>query len=165
IDSYNRSPSTKSAKRSKANSMALLRERAEKRLRQEKKDVNGMSSDDLKSAIHELHVHQIELEMQNEQLRISHVEVERARERYVELFDSAPVGYLTLNKHGIIAQANLTSVSMLGLERSKLLAIPFSRFVVSEDQEAYYLCWRRVFESPSSQSCDVRLRPAAGEAF
>src|SRR5215831_13586717 len=109
-------------------SMAVLRASAEEMLRHEEEGLGSLSSAELKNAIHELHVHQIELEMQNEQLRITQGELEEARERYVELYDFAPVGYLTLNKHGIILQANLTSVSILGVERSRLLKQPFSRF-------------------------------------
>jgi PAS domain S-box-containing protein len=146
-------------------SIVALRTRAENKLRHRKENLQGMSTEELKGVVHELRVHQVELQMQNEQLRATQAELEQARERYVELFDFAPVGYLTLNKHGIIVQANLTCVGMLGTERSRLLSTPFSRFVVSVDQEAYYLCWRKVFESHGRQFCDVRLQPSAGEPF
>src|SRR5882672_4688560 len=143
----------------------LLRLRAEEQLRDENETLTGMTPEQMRAVIHDLHVHQIELEMQNEQLRFTQAELETARERYVELYDFAPVGYLTVSKEGVIQQANLTSVSMLAVERSRLLLLPFSRFVFRADQEAYYLCWRKVFESGLKQVCELRLRPAAGATF
>ncbi len=131
----------------------------------EGEDLGGMSAEQMQAVIHDLHVHQIELEMQNEQLRLSQEDLEAARERFVELYDFAPVGYLTLNKEGLIVQANLTSVSMLGVERSRLVNVSFSRFVSSDDQEAYYHCWRKVFQSAGTHSCELRLRPASAEMF
>ena len=70
--------------------------------------------------LHELQVHQIELEMQNEQLRASQQELEQARERYVDFYDFAPVGYLTLNDRGMISEINLTGAAMIGVERHAL---------------------------------------------
>ena len=143
----------------------LLRSQAEERLQREGETLGGMSAEQMQAVIHDLHVHQIELEMQNEQLRLSQEDLEAARERFVELYDFAPVGYLTLNKEGLIVQANLTSVSMLGVERSRLVNLSFSRFVSSEDQEAYYHCWRKVFQSAGTHSCELRLRPSSAELF
>src|SRR2546430_11236104 len=104
----------------------LLRLRAEEQLQREEENLSGMSAEQMQAVIHDLHVHQIELEMQNEQLRLSQEDLESARERFVELYDFAPVGYLTLNKEGLIVQANLTSVAMLGVERSRLVNQSFS---------------------------------------
>ncbi|MDO8989738.1 MAG: hypothetical protein Q7U91_08895 [Sideroxyarcus sp.] len=75
---------------------------------------------------HELEVHRIELEMQNEHLRQSYQELEESRDRYVNFFDFAPVGYLTLNSDGMIDEINLTAASLLGVERSKLLQYRFA---------------------------------------
>jgi PAS domain S-box-containing protein len=143
----------------------VLRSRAEEQLRRKPEDLADKSRAEIQAVVHELHVHQIELEMQNEQLRSAQEEIEASRERYVELYDFAPVGYLTVNKGGFISHANLTSVSMLGVERGRLISLPFSRFVLAEDQESYYFCWRKVFESPAGQSCELRLRPQAGSTF
>jgi signal transduction histidine kinase len=116
-------------------------------------------------ALHELQVHQIELEMQNEQLRATQAELEIAREQYADLYEFAPVGYMTLSEGGLILAANLTSSTMLRVERSALLSVPFSRFVVPQDQDAYYFCWRRVLSAPRKEVCEVRLRPAGFPVF
>src|SRR5512146_2617160 len=103
--------------------------------------------------------------MQNEQLRQAQGELEQARERYVALYDYAPVGYLTLSERGLILAANLTSRNLLGSPRSELLALPFSRFVFPEDQDRFYLCLRQAFASQLTTTCELRVRPAAGGVF
>ena len=87
-----------------------------------------------KHLLHELQVHQIELEMQNEALRQKQTELEAARNRYVDLYEFAPVGYLTLDANGMIEEANLTATTMLGVERRNLLCRGFGALVVEEDQ-------------------------------
>src|SRR5262245_23780191 len=130
---------------SHSSSLALLRRKAEERLRQKEQRLPRMSRDAMRALIHELQVHQIELQMQNEQLRLTQEELEEARERYVELFDLAPVGYLTLDREGVILQANITSETMLALERSRLLTMPFSLFVFRPDRRKYQLWWPKIF--------------------
>jgi PAS domain S-box-containing protein len=142
-----------------------LRSRAEDQLQRQGESLNGLTSDQMQAIIHDLHVHEIELEMQNEQLRETQADLEAAREQFVELYDFAPIGYLTLDRSGIIKRANLTSVSMLGVERARLVSKPFNRFVIPSDQEAYYHCWRKVFASPGTHSCELRLQPSKGEIF
>jgi len=90
---------------------------------------------------HELQVHQIELEMQNEALRQVQIELEESRDRYVDLYEFAPVGYLTLAREGLIESANLTGAALLGVERNKLLRHRFDSYVIPEDCER----WRRLF--------------------
>ena len=75
-------------------------------------------------------VHEIELEMQNEELRRSQETLEESRNEYAELYDFSPVGYLTLDKKGLVTRANLTACSLLGIKRSLLLEKPFSGFVL-----------------------------------
>ncbi|PWU12876.1 MAG: hypothetical protein C5B50_20710 [Verrucomicrobia bacterium] len=136
-----------------------LRSQAEERLRHERPEaaITGMPVDQIQATLHELHVHQIELEMQNEQLRSSQSELEQARERFEELYDFAPVGYLTLDDQGNIRAANLTAVNMLEVERTRLETMPFSKFVYREDADPFYLCLRKTLNSALSQSCEVRL--------
>ena len=88
--------------------------------------------------LHELKVHQIELEMQNEALRQTQAELEESRNRYIDLYEFAPVGYLTLTADGMITQANLTAVTLLGVARDKLLQRGLRAFVATEDQERWY---------------------------
>src|ERR1051326_750086 len=127
----------------------MLRSRAEEELARSPIAVAEPTSEELNRSIHELQVHEIELEMQNEQLRQTQAELELARERYVELYDFAPAGYLTIDSDkGLIQEANLTSVSMLGIERSRLISKSFAHYVVAEDQDPYYRFWRAVFNEP-----------------
>ena len=102
-----------------------LREEAEKRLAETRR---RKRSGDPSSLIHELEVHQIELEMQNEELRRAQLEIEGSREKYFDLYDFAPVGYLTLDEKGSISELNLTAAALLGIARKSALNKPFSLF-------------------------------------
>ena len=88
---------------------------------------------------HELHVHQVELEMQNEELRRAQVALEVARDLYSEVFQFAPVGYLILSDKGLIQDANLAGAELLGVERSKLLGRPFTAFLGPEEADRWHL--------------------------
>ena len=101
-----------------------LRRRAEERLKSRTADYAKLSPEEAQALIHELQVHQIELEMQNEQLRQTQAELEAALTRYADFYDFAPVAYLTLDERGLILEANLTAATMLGVERSRLLQRP-----------------------------------------
>ena len=107
--------------------------------------------------LHELRVHQIELEMQNEELRRAQEELEASRSRYFDLFDLAPVGYLTLGEYGLIVEANLAVTSMLGTPRSVLLKQPLTRFIDSQDQDTYYSSRKRLVETGVLQVFELRL--------
>ena len=87
----------------------------------------------------ELQIHQIELEMQNETLRQSQRDLRDSRDRYADLYDFAPVGYLTLTNHGMIEEINLAATNLLGVEREKLLQQPFARFVSPKDADRWHL--------------------------
>ena len=91
--------------------------------------------------VHELQVHQIELEMQNETLRQAQIDLEVSRDRYVDLYDFAPVGYLTLDRSGLIAEANFTAAALLGVERQQLYGRRFAIYVTMADREV----WQRHF--------------------
>ena len=116
---------------------AALRDRAEAAVAKMAKPVGpGADSAD---AVHDLLVHQVELEMQNEELRRLQAALEADRARYFELFDLAPVGYLTLDGKNLISEANLTSAQQFGLPREKLVKRPFSRVILPADQDIFYL--------------------------
>ena len=112
--------------------------------------------------LHELEVHQIELEIQNEELRRAQVALDAARATYFDLYDLAPVGYLTLSKNGLIGHANLTAARLLGVDRGRLLGRPLVRFFVPEDQQTYALCHERLFATERPQHCEARLATPAG---
>ena len=107
--------------------------------------------------LHELEVHQIELEMQNDELRRTQDELAASRARYFDLYDLAPVGYLTLSEEGRILEANLTAANLLGLERSQLANQPVTSFIVPEDQDIYYLHRKRLFATQQPQVCELRM--------
>jgi PAS domain-containing protein len=112
--------------------------------------------------LHELQVHQVELEMQNEELRRASVELEVSRDRYFDLYDLAPVGYLSLSERGVILEANLSSASLLREPRGALLRQPLSRFFLPEDAGTYFEHRRRLFASGERQACDLQLLTKAG---
>jgi PAS domain S-box-containing protein len=107
--------------------------------------------------VHELQVHQIELEMQNEELQKARTEMEAALEKYSDLYDFAPVGYLTLDREGTIHAANLASASLLGIERSRLVKRRFGLCVSAADRPAFDAFLTRVFESQARELCEVTL--------
>ena len=115
--------------------------------------------------LHELQVHQIELEMQNEELRHSQLALDAARARYFDLYDLAPVGYCSVSEPGLIIEANLTAATLLGLERGALVRQPFSRFIFKEDQDSFYLCRKHLLDSGEPQACEFRMVRHDGTPF
>ena len=116
----------------RARSAEELRRQAEVRL-------DGLAAtiatpEELAAALHELRVHEIELEMQNEELRRAQYELEEQREKYFELFHLAPVGSFTLIDKGIVGEANYSTALMLGVDRLQLVGQPFSVFVFADDR-------------------------------
>ncbi len=117
--------------------------------------------------LHELQVHQIELEMQNEELRRSHLALEESRDLYVDLFEFAPIGYITLGREAVISEINLTGCKLLGAERSKLVNRHFSRFIAVHDRDY----WHRQFmdmmlkEANQKQVLDLAMMRADGSIF
>jgi PAS domain S-box-containing protein len=136
---------------------ADLRKRAEDALRRRAIDLGDLSSEDTQSLIHELQVHQIELEMQNEELRTAQLELAAARDRYSDLYEFAPVGYFSLSDKGLILETNLTGAALLGVERGNLVNRPLSRFVLPADQEAFYLHFKKLSETLKPLTWDLRL--------
>jgi PAS domain S-box-containing protein len=111
---------------------------------------------------HELQVHQIELEMQNEELRGAQAALEVARDRYQDLYDFAPLGYLSVGVNGLIEEVNLTGAAMLGEKRGKLLGRRLAAFVAPEDGDRWALAFRSIVERDEKQTCEVTLRRKDG---
>jgi PAS domain-containing protein len=97
------------------------------------------SSQPASALVHELQVRQIELEMRNEELRRDQAEIETAHERYVDLYDFAPAGYVTLDPTGLVTGANLTAAGLLGKERKGLVGRPFADLVDAKDENRWHL--------------------------
>ena len=141
---------------------AELRRRAETRLTEQQKGHRSKAGDPRSEAdsvrlLHELEVHQIELEMQNEELEEARDQREALLEKYTDLYDFAPVGYLTLDHEGVIREANLAGTSMLGVARSELVKQRFGRFVSPADRPVFDVFLKRIFESGAGEECDLRL--------
>jgi PAS domain S-box-containing protein len=134
--------------------MTELRERAETAVRATRRDVAGLAEEDVQRLVHELQVQEIELEMQNESLVSTHRELEKSREQYRDLYDFAPVGYLTVDLHGAIQQANAAAMSMLGVARARLIGRPFALFVAQEDLQLLHDHLQRAKLDPHTQTVD-----------
>ncbi len=139
-----------------------LRQRAETLLRAKPADMPTMPTEDVQALVHELNVHQIELEIQNEELRQSQLELAHARDRYSDLYDFAPVGYLTLDKDGRILEANLSAATFLGIERKSLLGASLSNWIDRDFQDAFFSYRREVFADNARQICEVNMHKSDG---
>ena len=115
--------------------------------------------------LHELQVHQIELEMQNEELRKTQLELEEARARYFDLYDLAPISYCTLDEMGVILEANLATTDLLGEPRRVLVGQRISRYILKDYQDSYYLCRKLLLTSGERQSCELHMVKADSSAF
>jgi PAS domain S-box-containing protein len=125
----------------------------------------SMSPEALRRALHELQVHQIELEIQNEELLRVQIELEAARARYFDLYHLAPVSYCTLSEEGLILEANLTFASLFGISRGLLLMRPIVRLIADEDQDIYFLYRRQLIATSKPQACELRMVKADGATF
>ena len=134
-------------------SPAVAREIQDAELRRERQRVETA----LRESDENLHVHQIELEMQNDELRQTQFALETERARYFDLWDLAPVGYITVSEKGLILEANLTAVRLLGVARAVLVKRPFSQFILKEDQDSFYLHHRQLLETGQAQSYELRI--------
>ena len=137
---------------------AELRRQAEERLGAKKAEAAAPTKADALRLLHELQVHQIELELQNEELRGSRAEVEAGLERYTELYDFAPVGYVTLGRDGSIRQLNLAGASMLGAERARLSGRRFGDFVGEADRGGFQAFLEKAFALQAKEVCELALR-------
>ncbi len=135
-----------------------LRERAEQRIAERVQARQALSADtDPHRLVHELQVHEIELAMQVEELRASQAEVEAERARFVDLYDFAPMGYLTLQRDGRVASANLAAASMLGVNRATLLRGTFAQYVDAVDRPVLAAALASCSESAPRVHCEVQL--------
>ncbi len=148
---------------------AELRRQAEEIVRERaarsEDDPSALPPREIRRMVHELHVHQIELNMQNEELRRAQDELEASRARYFDLYDLAPLGYLTVDEKGLIVEANLTATALLGVSRSGLVAQPLTRFILQKDQDTYYRHRKRLLETGEPQACELRLLKTGETAF
>ena len=138
-----------------------LRQRAEavlaQRARQTPEEFAALSPDTVQQMLHELRVHQIQLEMQNEELRQIQAELNQSRASYFDLYELAPIGYCTLSESGLIRRANLRTAAMLGVARSDLSKRALANFVRAGDQHIFADWRQRIVSTNASQECELRL--------
>ncbi len=128
-------------------------------------NLEALSPEEIRRTLHELRVHQIELELQNEELRQAQAELDAARARYFDLYNLAPVGYCTVSEQGLILEANLTAAALLGVARSALVQQPLTGFILPEDQDVYYLYRKQLPGTAAPQACELRMVEADGMPF
>jgi PAS domain S-box-containing protein len=143
-----------------------LRKRAEESLRGKVADVESISElspEDVHKLVHELQVHQIELEMQNDELRQAQIALEESKDKYLDLYDYAPVGYFTLDENALVLEANLSGAGLLGIERDALIGKPLTNFVHKESQDTLYFHRNQVLQTGTRHVCEIKLvKPDGG---
>jgi PAS domain S-box-containing protein len=120
-------------------------------------DISPMSPDEISSLVKDLQVHSHELEAQNDELRTTQLLLSEARDRFSELFDKAPVGYLTLAPDRRIKRSNLTAAELLGVERNRLIGVQFESLLAHEDCDACYRLFRDAESATACSRADMRL--------
>jgi len=153
-------------KKPQSKDLTTLREKAEKKLKEQTKRLDTLSKQDVERLVHELGTHQIELEMQNEELRMAQENLEVSRSRYSELYDFAPVGYFTFDTDGLLQEVNLTGAHLLGIDRRMLINKPFSVFIAdAESRNIFHAHLVEVLRKQIRQTCEIRLKSKTGPVF
>ncbi|HYD19408.1 MAG TPA: ATP-binding protein [Patescibacteria group bacterium] len=142
--------------RSETVKIAKLRRAAEELLKTSRQDVAALPVGDVQELIHELQVYQIELEMQNEALRQAQDELEQSNKRYRELYDHAPMGYLSIDRNGVVLEANIMAGFLLGEERERLIGRRFAEYLAPETWDDFDKHKAAVFRSGARQICQLR---------
>jgi diguanylate cyclase (GGDEF)-like protein/PAS domain S-box-containing protein len=140
----------------------VMRARAKKFLTKPGPELDQIPPTEIQKLVQELQIHQVELDMQNEELRQSQGETEAALGKYSDLYDSAPIGYFTFNPRGVILEANLTGVRLLGVERGSLMGTPFLPHVVPAFRPEFRAHLQKVFATQARQFCTVQLDTSEG---
>lgn len=125
----------------------------------------SMTLEEIRRQLHELRAHQIELEMQNEELRSMQAKLDIAQAHYFDLFSLAPVGYFILSEQGLILESNHFAATLLGPALSKLIKQPITRFILNEDQDIYYRLRKQLFETGEQKTCELRMVKKDGTTF
>ncbi len=137
-----------------------LRKRAEQLAEEQLQGIVYFSPEDTQKIIQDLRVHQIELELQNEELRLTQTQLEIARHKYADLYDFSPVGLLVLDNHECIKEANLTFVTLMGIEREKLIERNLSDFIDGPSQDIYHVFFQSLRRGQPAQPCEITLLPS-----
>jgi two-component system, LuxR family, sensor kinase FixL len=144
---------------------AALRRRVEQLLLERLAEGPTMPIDDVRAIVQDLATHQTELEIRNDELREVQRQLASSRDSYADLYDTAPVGYLTLNRDGLVLEANLTVASMLGVERRLLTGASLSDWIQDDSQESLKSFRRAAFAGHAKQRCELLFSKADGTVF
>ncbi len=142
-----------------------LRSKAEKILKPAKMSIENLSDSEVRNLARELQTRQIALEIENEELRKSHQELQNSNGRYSWLYDFAPDGYFTISAEGVILATNLTCAKIFGIERRFLIGKPLNLFILKEDKGSYNLEHRMVCETRERRRCELRMVKEDGTQF
>jgi len=128
-------------------------------------NLSELSHEENQALVYELRVHQIQMEMQNEELRSAQIRLENSQQRYFELYDLAPVGYCTVDQQGLVQESNLAAATLLGVPRGNLVGTSLHRAIHKEDADNFYLLCKRLLETSDPQECDLRMVRQGGMPF
>ncbi len=142
-----------------------LRKRAQVLLTEPKGSLPSMAPEDIKRLVHELDTYQVELELQNEDLRLAQEELSTSRKKFSDLYEFAPVGYLTISDKGLIIEANLKAADMLGLDRGRLINQALSSFITAQDQNIYYHHRKQLIRTSQTQMSELKMQQKDGKMF
>lgn len=142
-----------------------LRKEAEARVTSAQDLLKGITLEKAKTLLHELEVHQIELEMQNEELRETQHRLEKARDQYTDLFDFAPIGYLILDRKGVIVNINLTACDLLGIKRATIKGKPLSAYMASGESRTLFLKLQEAFKTGELPSFELQMKHKNKDLF
>jgi two-component system cell cycle sensor histidine kinase/response regulator CckA len=151
--------------RVKERDSSVLRKRAEEFLVKKPKVFDEKRYKDIQALVHELSVYQVEMEMQNDELRQAQLELQASRDRYLDLYNDAPVAYLTLDEQASILEANATGLELFGVTREDLINSTLTHFISPESQDVFYLHAREIFKTGAKQSYELILRKKDGAVF
>jgi PAS domain S-box-containing protein len=135
-----------------------IKERAEKIVKEKGIATGNYTDKDLNHIIHDLQVHQIELELQNEELRATQKRLENSKEDYFNLFNKAPVGFLLLDNLGFIKKVNSTLLVLLNISSDSILEKPFNEFIHPDDTNIFLSRLKAFFRTPENKRMDIRLK-------
>jgi len=121
------------------------------------KDVSSLSRDDIERLVHDLSVHHTELELQAQELRETQIRLQESLDKYQELYDFAPVGYLTMTDTGIVTEANLKCSELLGYSRPEIIGKRFQTYIAPSDQDTYHFHRMRLSETRAIDTCEIAL--------
>jgi len=144
---------------------ARLRKLAEQKVSHSVRELKELEPDAVSKLIHDLRVHQVELELQNDELRRTQQELEISRDRFAKLYHQAPVGYLTIDHSGLVTEANQTFSSMLNVGLSKIIRSPLIKYIHSQDLALFRGRFKAFFKNPEHKNMVIRLRGGSDRYF